>query len=42
MRFDGLLTVSPGGNGSITYVINDTGGTAQGTNTLPVNVVSYA
>ncbi|MFF0657710.1 hypothetical protein [Micromonospora tulbaghiae] len=41
VRFHDLLTVSLGGNGSITHVINDTGGTAQGTNTVPVNVVSY-
>ncbi|WP_262286079.1 discoidin domain-containing protein [Micromonospora sp. MA102] len=41
VRFHSLLTVSLGGNGSITHVINDTGGTAQGTNTVPVNVVSY-
>ncbi|GHJ16461.1 MULTISPECIES: discoidin domain-containing protein [unclassified Micromonospora] len=41
VRFHDLLTVSLGGNGSITHVINDTGGPAQGTNTVPVNVVSY-
>ena len=41
VRFHDLLTVSLGGNGSITHVINDTGATAQGTNTVPVNVVSY-
>ncbi|WP_253866484.1 discoidin domain-containing protein [Micromonospora sp. WMMA2032] len=41
VRFHDLFTVSLGGNGSITHVINDTGGTAQGTNTVPVNVVSY-
>ncbi|WNM39510.1 discoidin domain-containing protein [Micromonospora halotolerans] len=41
VRFHSLLTVSLGGNGSITHIINDTGGTAQGTNTVPVNVVSY-
>ncbi|TYB39909.1 discoidin domain-containing protein [Micromonospora sp. AP08] len=41
VRFHSLLTVSLGGNGSITHVINDTGGAAQGTNTVPVNLVSY-
>ncbi|MEV0429213.1 discoidin domain-containing protein [Micromonospora sp. NPDC050495] len=41
VRFHDLLTVSLGGNGSITHVINDTGGTAQGTATVPVNLVSY-
>ncbi|MFI7283669.1 discoidin domain-containing protein [Micromonospora chersina] len=41
VKFHSLLTVSLGGNGSITHVINDTGGTAQGTNTVPVNLVSY-
>ncbi|WP_213451706.1 discoidin domain-containing protein [Rhizomonospora bruguierae] len=41
VRFHSLLTVSLGGNGTITNVINTTGGTAQGTSTVPVNVVSY-
>ncbi|MEH0844896.1 discoidin domain-containing protein [Micromonospora sp. CPCC 205711] len=41
VRFHDLLTVSLGGNGSITHVINDTGATAQGTSTVPVNLVSY-
>ncbi len=41
VRFHDLLTVSLGGMGSITHVINDTGGAAQGTSTVPVNVVSY-
>jgi hypothetical protein len=36
-----LLTVSLGGNGTITHVINDTGGTAQGASTTPVDVTSY-
>ncbi len=41
VRWHDLLTVSLGGKGSITHVINDTGGAAQGTNTVPVNLVSY-
>ncbi|MFC4147631.1 discoidin domain-containing protein [Micromonospora mangrovi] len=41
VRFHDLLTVSLGGNGAITHVINDTGATAQGTDTVPVNLVSY-
>jgi hypothetical protein len=41
VRFHDLLTVSLGGKGSITHVINDTGAAAQGTATVPVNVVSY-
>jgi F5/8 type C domain len=41
VKFHDLLTVSLGGNGSITNVINTTGATAQGTDTVPVNLVSY-
>jgi hypothetical protein len=41
VKFHDLLTVSLGGAGSITNVINTTGGTASGTATVPVNVVSY-
>jgi hypothetical protein len=41
VRFHDLLTVSLGGNGTIDHVINSTGGPAQGTATVPVNVVSY-
>ncbi|SCF21103.1 discoidin domain-containing protein [Micromonospora mirobrigensis] len=41
VRFHDLLTVSLGGNGSITHVVNDTGAAAQGTATVPVNLVSY-
>ena len=33
VKFHDLLTVSLGGKGSITHVINDTGATAQGTAT---------
>jgi len=41
VKFHDLLTVSLGGNGTITHVINDTGATAQGTSTIPVYLVSY-
>jgi hypothetical protein len=41
VRFHDLLTVSLGGVGVISHVINTTGGPAQGTSTVPVNVVSY-
>jgi hypothetical protein len=33
--------VSLGGKGTIAHVINSTGGPAQGTATVPVNVVSF-
>jgi hypothetical protein len=36
-----LLTVSLGGVGTIDNVVNDVGGPAQGSATIPVNVVSY-
>jgi hypothetical protein len=41
VKMHDLLTVSLGGNGTITHVINNTGATAQGTATQPVDVVSY-
>jgi hypothetical protein len=41
VRFHSLLTVSLGGNGVIDHVVNDTGGPAQGTETIPVTVPSY-
>jgi F5/8 type C domain len=41
VKFHDLLTVSLGGNGTIAHVINSTGGPAQGTATVPVNVVSF-
>ena len=41
VKFHDLLTVSLGGNGTITHVINDTGATAQGTSTIPVYLASY-
>jgi hypothetical protein len=39
--FHNLLTVSLGGVGSITNVINTTGGVAQGTDTVPSYLVAY-
>ena len=36
-----ILTVSLGGVGSIVHVVNDTGATAQGTSTVPVDIVSF-
>jgi F5/8 type C domain-containing protein len=41
VRFHDILTVSLGGKGVISHVINNTGGAAQGTATVPVNVVSF-
>ncbi|NUT11184.1 MAG: discoidin domain-containing protein [Nonomuraea sp.] len=41
VRFHDLLTVSLGGNGTIAHVVNDTGGPAQGTDTVPVKVVTF-
>jgi hypothetical protein len=41
VRMHNLLTVSLGGVGSITNVINTTGGIAQGTETVPSYVVNY-
>jgi len=41
VKFHDLLTVSLGGVGVISHVINSTGGAAQGTSTVPVNVVSF-
>jgi hypothetical protein len=41
VRFHDLLTVSLGGKGTIAHVINSTGGPAQGTATVPVNIVSF-
>jgi hypothetical protein len=41
VKFHDLLTVSLGGNGIINHVINSTGAAAQGTNTVPVYLVSY-
>jgi hypothetical protein len=41
VKFHDLLTVSLGGVGTIDHVINDTGAAAQGSNTIPVNLVSF-
>ncbi len=41
VQFHDLLTISLGGSGTITHVINNTGATAQGAATVPVNIVSY-
>jgi hypothetical protein len=41
VKLHDLLTVSLGGNGTISHVVNNTGAAAQGTSTVPVNLVSY-
>ncbi|GGK95604.1 hypothetical protein GCM10012284_32210 [Mangrovihabitans endophyticus] len=41
VKMHNLLTVSLGGNGVIDHVINNTGGPAQGTDTVPVYVVNF-
>ena len=41
VKFHSLLTVSLGGNGAITNVINTTRGVAQGVDTIPSYLVSY-
>ncbi|MFL6700179.1 MAG: hypothetical protein ACJ8GJ_23655, partial [Vitreoscilla sp.] len=41
VRLHDILTVSLGGNGSISHVVNNTGGIAQGTSTTPVDLVNY-
>jgi hypothetical protein len=41
VTFHDLLTVSLGGNGVITHVIDDAGGPAQGTATVPSYLASY-
>jgi len=41
VRFHDLLTVSLGGTGTIDHVVNNTGAAAQGTATVPVDVVSF-
>ena len=41
VKLHDLLTVSLGGNGTISHVVNNTGAIAQGTSTVPVNLVSY-
>jgi hypothetical protein len=41
VRLHDILTVSLGGVGTIDHVVNDTGAAAQGSSTIPVNIVSY-
>jgi len=41
VKLHDLLTVSLGGVGTIDHVVNDTGAAAQGTATIPVNIVSF-
>ena len=41
VKLHDILTVSLGGNGTISHVVNNTGATAQGTDTQPVNLLSY-
>jgi len=41
VRFHDLLTVSLGGTGTIDHVVNNTGAAAQGTATVPVDIVSF-
>ena len=41
VKFHSVFTVSLGGVGVIDHVINNTGGAAQGTSTIPVNIVSF-
>jgi len=41
VRLHDVFTVSLGGNGSISHVVNSAGGAAQGGSTTPVNLVSY-
>ena len=41
VKLHSILTVSLGGNGTISHVVNNTGATAQGTATVPVDLVSY-
>jgi len=41
VKLHDILTVSLGGVGTIDHVVNDTGAAAQGSNTIPVNLVSY-
>ena len=41
VKLHSLVAVSLNGAGVIDHVVNDTGGPAQGTATVPVNVVSY-
>jgi hypothetical protein len=41
VKLHDILTVSLGGNGTISHVVNNTGAAAQGTSTTPVDLLSY-
>ena len=41
VRLHDILTVSLGGVGTIDHVVNDTGAAAQGSATVPINIVSF-
>ncbi|MCW7539474.1 peptidase inhibitor family I36 protein [Aquabacterium sp. A7-Y] len=41
VRLHNVFTVSLGGVGSITHIVNKVGGTAQGVQTIPQNLISY-
>jgi hypothetical protein len=41
VKLHDILTVSLGGVGTIDHVVNDTGAAAQGSATIPVNIVSF-
>ena len=41
VKLHDILTVSLGGVGTIDHVVNDTGAAAQGSGTIPVNIVGY-
>jgi hypothetical protein len=41
VKLHSILTVSLGGNGTISHVVNNTGAAAQGTSTTPVDLISY-
>ncbi|MEU7908665.1 discoidin domain-containing protein [Actinoplanes sp. NPDC049118] len=41
VKLHNVFTVSLGGNGVIDHVVNNTGGPAQGTATVPVNIVNF-
>jgi len=41
VKLHDILTVSLGGNGTISNVVDNTGGIAQGTSTTPVDLISY-
>jgi len=41
VKLHDVLTVSLGGNGTISNVVNNSGGIAQGTSTVPVDLLAY-